>query len=42
MDSVVWYCVGIIVLACVVGNIIALIRWWDSLCKLLFNSDKQL
>lgn len=42
MDDIVWYIVGIIMLACVVGNIIALILWWDDIWKMIFNKDKQL
>lgn len=42
MDSIVWYIVGIILIACVVGNIAALILWWDDIWKTVFNKDKQL
>ena len=42
MDDVVWYVVGIIMLACVVSNVVALVLWWDDIWKMIFNKDKQL
>lgn len=42
MDSVVWIIVGILLVACIVGNIAALIFWWDTFWKTVFNKDKQL
>ncbi len=42
MDSIVWYIVGVIFIACVACNVAALVMWWDDIWKMMFNKDKQL
>lgn len=42
MDDVIWVCVGVIVLFCVIGNIVAFWAGYDRLIKSLFDKDKQL
>lgn len=46
MDSIVWYIVGVLLIACIIGNIIGAIYLvktkWDNFWKVVFNKDKQL
>ena len=46
MDNVVWYVVGVIFLACIIGNCVGayflMKNKWDDFWKIVFNKDKQL
>lgn len=46
MDNIVWYVVGVIFLACIVGNCVGayyIVKGrWDDFWKIVFNKDKQL